>query len=69
MPKVLVVDDEEHIRMLYEEELKSEGYEVVTVATGRGILDLIEKEKPDICLLYTSPSPRDRTRSRMPSSA
>ena len=24
---------------------------------------------PDPCLLYTSPSPRDRTRSRMPSSA
>ena len=24
---------------------------------------------PKICLLYTSPSPRDRTRSRMPSSA
>ena len=29
------------------------------------------KEKPESnnCLLYTSPSPRDRTRSRMPSSA
>ena len=25
--------------------------------------------EPDTCLLYTSPSPRDRTRSRMPSSA
>ena len=25
--------------------------------------------QPEICLLYTSPSPRDRTRSRMPSSA
>ena len=25
--------------------------------------------EPIICLLYTSPSPRDRTRSRMPSSA
>src|SRR5664280_2637624 len=25
--------------------------------------------RPCICLLYTSPSPRDRTRSRMPSSA
>ena len=24
---------------------------------------------PKTCLLYTSPSPRDRTRSRMPSSA
>ena len=33
--------------------------------------DLLEKElkKNLICLLYTSPSPRDRTRSRMPSSA
>ena len=26
-------------------------------------------EQPQHCLLYTSPSPRDRTRSRMPSSA
>ena len=26
-------------------------------------------EQVYICLLYTSPSPRDRTRSRMPSSA
>ena len=26
-------------------------------------------ESIDTCLLYTSPSPRDRTRSRMPSSA
>ena len=25
--------------------------------------------RPSVCLLYTSPSPRDRTRSRMPSSA
>ena len=25
--------------------------------------------QPVFCLLYTSPSPRDRTRSRMPSSA
>ena len=26
-------------------------------------------DKVRFCLLYTSPSPRDRTRSRMPSSA
>ena len=26
-------------------------------------------ERYELCLLYTSPSPRDRTRSRMPSSA
>ena len=29
----------------------------------------VEDEGPGFCLLYTSPSPRDRTRSRMPSSA
>ena len=28
-----------------------------------------DKQWIHICLLYTSPSPRDRTRSRMPSSA
>ena len=28
-----------------------------------------EEEEEEDCLLYTSPSPRDRTRSRMPSSA
>ena len=30
---------------------------------------LIKGGKSSFCLLYTSPSPRDRTRSRMPSSA
>ena len=29
----------------------------------------IDKLRESSCLLYTSPSPRDRTRSRMPSSA
>ena len=29
----------------------------------------LERELREACLLYTSPSPRDRTRSRMPSSA
>ena len=31
--------------------------------------DIAEFDKWKTCLLYTSPSPRDRTRSRMPSSA
>ena len=36
------------------------------------LMDLVRlgvTENPVACLLYTSPSPRDRTRSRMPSSA
>ena len=35
----------------------------------RGVPDNIWNDYLYICLLYTSPSPRDRTRSRMPSSA
>ena len=35
----------------------------------RAALCLLALNLSQICLLYTSPSPRDRTRSRMPSSA
>ena len=38
------------------------------VIAGEMIRDDIYRVS-NICLLYTSPSPRDRTRSRMPSSA
>ena len=31
--------------------------------------ETLENTELQTCLLYTSPSPRDRTRSRMPSSA
>ena len=34
-----------------------------------GIASVVRPEDSFACLLYTSPSPRDRTRSRMPSSA
>src|SRR5664280_2545836 len=35
----------------------------------RSHLEVLAGAHPQVCLLYTSPSPRDRTRSRMPSSA
>ena len=38
---------------------------IVDVPVGKELLGRVV----DACLLYTSPSPRDRTRSRMPSSA
>ena len=48
----------------------------VTIQPGQINLDnvnisgnTLETTRSNICLLYTSPSPRDRTRSRMPSSA
>ena len=32
-------------------------------------IEAAEKQRKDSCLLYTSPSPRDKRQSRMPSSA
>ena len=34
MAKILIVDDEEHIRFLYYEELTEAGYEVITADSG-----------------------------------
>lgn len=51
MAKILVVDDEEHIRLLYSEELTEAGYEVITAADGYKLTERIEKEKPDIIIL------------------
>ena len=41
----------------------------VTGSPEELIVDFGMNSQPIGCLLYTSPSPRDRTRSRMPSSA
>ena len=51
MAKILVVDDEEHIRLLYSEELGEAGYEVITAADGYNLTERIEQEKPDIVIL------------------
>ena len=49
--KVLVVEDEEGLRLLYEEELKSEGYEVLTARNGREAIQQLEAVKPDLIIL------------------
>ncbi|MDD4731903.1 MAG: response regulator [Desulfovibrio sp.] len=50
-PKILVVDDETHIRMLYQEELETEGYQVATSDGSEDILGVLRKTKPDIVVL------------------
>ena len=43
---------------------------IITEKTGKiKIVNIISEEVYEVCLLYTSPSPRDRSVSRMPSSA
>ena len=61
MTRILVVEDEASFSDALSYVLGKEGFEVTVADTGDGAIAA--------CLLYTSPSPRDRTRSRMPSSA
>ncbi|MBF0475811.1 MAG: response regulator [Deltaproteobacteria bacterium] len=51
MSKILVVDDEEHIRFLFSEELTEEGYQVVLADNGFKLLERIDQEKPDLVVL------------------
>lgn len=51
MKKILIVDDEDVIRMLYGEELEDEGYNVITTGTGHGLIGLIDREKPNLIIL------------------
>ncbi len=51
MAKILIVDDEKHIRLLYREELEEEGYDVALASDGSGIRDRIDNEKPDVVIL------------------
>lgn len=51
MAKILIVDDEEGIRMLYSMELQDEGYQVVTLSDGKDLLRVVDKEQPDCVVL------------------
>ncbi|MDM8518642.1 response regulator [Anaerolineales bacterium HSG6] len=53
-PKILIVDDEAHIRLLIEqtlEELEDEGIELLTASNGAEALELIEAEHPKLIFL------------------
>jgi CheY-like chemotaxis protein len=49
--KILLVEDEEALRLLYQEELEEEGYEVFTAKNGKEALQKLRKEKPDLVIL------------------
>jgi CheY-like chemotaxis protein len=51
MPRILVVDDEEHIVMILRDSLEFSGFQVVTALNGIDALQEIEKQKPDLIVL------------------
>lgn len=48
MREILVVDDEEDIRLLYQEELQEAGYRVSVAADGAEALRMVKQSRPDL---------------------
>jgi len=49
--KVLIVDDEPHLRLLYETELRRAGFDTLTAGTAAQGLEYVQTMKPDLVVL------------------
>jgi CheY-like chemotaxis protein len=51
MTTVLIVEDYKNQRLLYEQELSLEGYEVVTAADGKEALEKVQEQPLDLIIM------------------
>jgi DNA-binding response OmpR family regulator len=51
MTTILLVEDDKNQRLLYEQELRHEGYEVVTASNGKEALEKVQEKLPDIVIM------------------
>ncbi len=51
MTTILLVEDDKNQRLLYEQELRFEGYEIVTAVDGKDALEKVEEQLPDIVVM------------------
>jgi len=49
--RILLVDDEEGIQLLYREEFEDEGFEVISAYNGAEALEKFNQEPPDLVIL------------------
>jgi len=50
-PKIMIVDDEENIRELLVAVLMGEGFETISVESGKNCLEALKTEKPNLILM------------------
>ncbi len=51
MKRILLVDDEENIQIVYREEFEDDGYEVISAMNGMEGLEKFSANRPDIVIL------------------
>ena len=50
-PKILVIEDEKNLRLLYQKDLSRDGFDVVTAASAADGLAMFESESPDLVVM------------------
>ena len=51
MTTILLVEDDENQRLLYEQELGLEGYEIVTADDGKEALEKVQERQPNLIIM------------------
>ncbi len=51
MPTILLVEGDKNQRLLCEQELKLEGYEIVTAADGKEALEKVQERRPNLIIM------------------
>ncbi len=51
MARLLIVDDDKNLALLYEQELTDEGYDVDVVNDAKSAIDRVESDPPDLLVL------------------
>ena len=59
MPKILFVEDDANLCLLYASEFADAGYDVATAQSGREALELIDQDRPDLVVLDIKMEPMD----------
>ncbi len=51
MTTILLVEDDKNQRLLYEQELRQEGYETLSAIDGKDALEKVQEQLPDIVVM------------------
>jgi DNA-binding response OmpR family regulator len=51
MATILLVEDDKNQRLLYEQELRLEGYEIITAIDGKDSIKKIQEQRPDLIIM------------------
>ncbi len=51
MTTILLAEDDKNERLLYEQELRLEGYEIITAIDGKDAIKKVQEQRPDLIIM------------------